>query len=203
MIEVNVLKNQLVVTEREQITSGSVNVYAVHFHFTSDWDELEKVAVFQAPGIIINVPINNNIAVIPWEVMTTPGVIVQLGVYGIKTLTTILPTIWTNLGTVVEGVIIGDAESTGHTPDIYETILQKFKEIDEELKGIHSDIRTDNEIYQIINEYLTKNPPSVDSSTLSVLINNYFEKNPIKGITREEVQQMIDETVGSAIRSGY
>lgn len=203
MIEVNAIKNQLTITEREQITSGSVNVYYVHFHFSSHWDDLEKVAVFRTPSTTINIPIVDNKCVIPWEVTTTPGISIQLGVYGVKALEIVLPTIWTNLGMVLEGVIIGDAESGDHTPDIYDAILENIDSLRNDVNAIADDIPTDDGIRAIIEEYLRDNPPSIGNNVIEMAIQNYFKLNPIKTLTREDVQQMIDDSVGAAIADGY
>lgn len=230
MFEVNAVKNQLSITDREPITSGSVNVYQVHFHFTSHWDGLEKIAVFKTPDMTINIPIENNLAVVPWEVTTTPGYVIRLGVYGLKVREVVLPTIWTTLATVEEGVVIGDAESGDHTPDIYDTFLRKLEDLEkripneDSLKEIVTEIvETSNKIKETIVEYLQNNPPEVPEDVLNNLVENYFEENPIEtlneedvkqiiqnyltenqvGVTEERVQEMIDATVGSAIRDGY
>lgn len=230
MIEANVLKNQITLTEKEQITSGSVNVYYVHFHFSSHWDDLERVAVFKTPSTTINVPIEDDVCVVPWEVTTTPGIAIRMGVYGIKASKVILPTIWTSLATVVEGVFIGDAESGDHTPDIYDTILGKIqefletlKDLKDDVKSIEDDIPTDNEIYMIIDRYLKEHPPGIDQTTIETTINNYLKEHPIEsltaeqvnnlikqyiannqvGITEQRVQEMIDTSVGAAIADGY
>lgn len=229
MIELNVLKNSISITERETIISGSVNVNYVHFHFSSHWDGLERVAVFKNPIKTINVPIVNDQCVVPWEVTTKPGLSIQMGVYGIKASEVILPTIWINLGTVIEGVFIGDAESGEHTPDVYDAILSKIQELLNEFNNLKSDvgsvsddIPSDDEIYMIIarylrehppgidqsvietiiKNYLVKNPPSIDSSTIEQSVANYLESNPV-GITEERVQEMINQSVGAAIADGY
>lgn len=200
MIEANALKNQLTITEREQITSGSVNVYQVHFHFSSHWDGLEKIAVFKTPGTTINVPIIKDVCVIPWEVTTTPGYTIRMGIYGLKTMEVILPTIWTNLATVVEGVFIGDAESGEHTPDIYDAFLAKLGKIDGEIKSIKDeidavadDIPTDDEIYMIIQRFLKENPLGIEQSTIEIAIKNYLQQNPIETLTTDQVNNLIKE----------
>lgn len=204
MFEISVLKNQLSITDREHITSGSVNVYQVHFHFSSHWDDLEKVAIFKTPDTTINVLIENNLVVVPWEVTTTPGYSIRIGVYGIKAGEVILPTVWGLLETIEEGVIIGDAESGDHTPDIYDAILGKVEEVNGKLDGLTNSM---DELYKelpiMIAEYLEENPPSIPQDTLNQIINNYLDQNPIQTLTREEVQQMINETVGAAISDGY
>lgn len=223
MIEASALKNRLSITEKELITSGSVNVYTVHFHFSSHWDDLEKIAVFRTQDAIINIPVEDNKAVIPWEVTTTPGYTIRIGVYGIKAGEIILPTIWASLGMIDEGVIIGDAESGDHTPDIYDAILQKVSAIDKNLDAIHKEldnlynaIPDDDELEAIIirilkettvlkdqvSDYLKENPPIVSEETLAQMINNYLSNNQV-GITEERVLELINQTVGAAIRDGY
>lgn len=205
MIEANVLKNAITLTEREQMTSGSVNVYHVHFHFSSHWDDLEKVAIFKTPTTIINVPIEDNVCVVPWEVTTTPGLTVDLGVYGIKASQIILPTIWIRLGTIVEGVFIGEAESGDHTPDIYDAILSKMHELLEEVQSIKDVTLSSEDIETIIERYF-KEHPSTDSGLTAEQVNNlikqYLTNNQV-GITEKRVQEMIDTTVGAAIADGY
>lgn len=223
MIEISVLKNQLSITEREPITSGSVNVYTVHFHFSSHWDGLEKIAIFRTPETIINVLVEDNKAVVPWEVTLTPGFAIRVGVYGIQAGEVILPTVWGLLNTVEEGVIIGDAESGEHTPDIYDTILQKVNEVNnglatlqEEMNNLRDEIPSDDEltaiierilessntIQEVVNSYLKANPPEISEQTLSEAITNYLTENQI-GITEERVLELINQTVGAAISDGY
>lgn len=191
MIEVNALKNQLVITEREQITSGSVNVDYVHFHFNSFWDGLEKIAVFKTPSKTINVPIVDNECVVPWEVTATPGVQIRMGVYGIKPNETILPTIWTNFATVVEGVFIGDAESGEHTPDIYDAILSALEELDSEIYDLEGDILSEDEIREIVENYLKEHPIDVDKETIKSAVVDYLKQNP-PTIDEESIQEIIE-----------
>lgn len=200
MIEANVVKNSITLTEKEQMTSGSVNVYHVHFHFSSHWDDLEKVAIFKTPTTIINVPIEDGSCVVPWEVTTTPGLIVDLGVYGIKASQVILPTVWVRLGTIVEGVFIGEAESGDHTPDIYDAILSKiqelldkFGELEDDVRDFRDDVPTDDEIFALIVRYLKENPQIVDKSTIEKIIKEYLDKNPIEGVTPEQVNNLIEQ----------
>lgn len=205
MIEANVLKNSITLTEREQMTSGSVNVYHVHFHFSSHWDDLEKVAIFKTPTTIINVPIEDNVCVVPWEVTTTPGLTVDLGVYGIKASQVILPTIWIRLGVIVEGVFIGEAESGDHTPDIYDAILSTVQELLEEVQSIKDVTLSSEDIETIVDQYFKEHPPANTGLTVEQvnnLIKQYLTNNQI-GVTEERVQEMIDTTVGAAIADGY
>lgn len=183
MIEVTAQKTRLTVDVTEQITSGSVNVYTVHFHFGSPWDGLEKVAVFNVPGKTINVPVReDDTCVIPWEVTTSYGLILRMGVYGIKTGEVVLPTIWASLGTIVQGVILGDAESGEHTPDIYDLILSKFDEItsliqaiNDRIEEVADDIPTADEITSVLIYYLRDHPSSLYPPIQQYLTDNQIE----------------------------
>lgn len=131
---VNVNKNLIEVKTVETITSGSSNVYVMKFNFSSEWSELERVAVFRKNS---ETPVNilldeTNQCMIPWEVMTTPNAVITFGVYGTMQGNVVLPTIWANGGIVVEGVITG-IELEPPTPDIYQQILSRLSYIENNL----------------------------------------------------------------------
>lgn len=180
MIEVNVLKNGITLNETERLTSGSVNVYPIHFHFSHHWDGLEKVAVFRTSLISINMPVSeDDIAMMPWEVTTTVGLDVRMGVCGIKAGEIVLPTVWTTLGKVVEGAKVADAESGDHTPDIYDLILVKIQEFidglqafEDELDTVRDEIPTNDEIISIVWQYIINHPDSLYS-----VVKNYLTTN--------------------------
>ena len=103
-------KNQLSVRAREPITSGSVNVYSVRFEFSEDWEEMDKIACFRSGSQIISVPLGAaGECTIPWEVTDPDDIGKKLfaGVYGTKNGNVVLPTIWTSLGEILEGVTFG------------------------------------------------------------------------------------------------
>lgn len=102
-------KNQLTVREKEPVTSGSVNVYPVRFEFSSDWDGLEKTAVFQAGCMEKTVSLTGGACTVPAEVLSEPGYYLMAGVCGKQGESTVLPTIWANLGLILEGAVTGDA----------------------------------------------------------------------------------------------
>lgn len=197
MIEVTAQKTRLIVDVTEQITSGSVNVYTVHFHFGTPWDGLEKVAVFNVPGKTINVPVQpDDTCIIPWEVTLSPGYNLRLGVYGIRTMEVVLPTIWASLGNIVQGVVLGSAGSGEHTPDIYDAILAKFEDIDgliqelrDKIEEVRGEIPTNEEIVSIILYYLLDNP-----SSIYPVITEYLQSNDV------EIEEGIKKLVIAAIQ---
>ena len=117
-------KNQLSVREKEPITSGSVNVYPVRFDFSEDWDGLEKTAIFQAGCMEKTVSLTGGACTVPAEVLSEPGgYYLMAGVCGKQGESTILPTIWANLGLILEGAVIGDASEPTPPPEGWQEAL--------------------------------------------------------------------------------
>lgn len=115
-------KNQLTVRKKEPITSGSVNIYTTRFEFSPDWQGLTTKAVFKGSGTTKTVLLDGGECVIPWEVLTSHGQPLMAGVFG--TLDdTVLPTIWANLGTILEGVPTDGEGTKPPTPDLWEQEL--------------------------------------------------------------------------------
>jgi len=110
-------KNQLAVREKEPVTSGSVNVYPVRFEFSSDWDGLEKTAVFQAGCKEIAVSLTGGACTVPAEVLSEPGYFLMAGVCGRQGESTVLPTVWANLGLISEGAVTGEAPEPAPPPE--------------------------------------------------------------------------------------
>lgn len=119
-------KNKLVVQAREAMTSGSVNTYTVLFKFPPDWDDMEKTALLKARGETFPILLGDDSqCIIPWEVLSKPGVMVEAGVYGTRDGEIVLPTIWCSLGTILEGATLGD-KAQPPTPGVYEQILDEL-----------------------------------------------------------------------------
>ena len=133
----NVNKNNIKVTERETITSGSVNAFECEFVFSDDWDILQRTVSFKADDTVISVMLdNNNRCIIPWEVLATPDVELYVGVVGYGDMGTeakeddiTLPTIWAYLGTIVHGTNDGE-DPTPPTPGVYEQIMIKLADLE-------------------------------------------------------------------------
>lgn len=101
-------KNKLIMNQRDPLTSGMVNTASVCFEFSTDWDGLTRTAVFEAGEerrvVVLD---EDNACVIPWEVLTKPGISLMTGVYGTRGDEVVLPTVRTSLGTILQGVSSG------------------------------------------------------------------------------------------------
>lgn len=117
-------KNKLAVLEREAVTSGSVNAYGVSFEFSEDWAGLNKTAVFQAGCASREVLLGpEGACVVPWEVLRVPGYQLKAGVCGKQGGEVVLPTVWADLGEILEGVPAGG--SPPPTPELWEQELAR------------------------------------------------------------------------------
>ena len=120
-------KVYLKLNEKEMLTSGSVNVYEVQFTFDSDWDGLDRMAVFRAGNKSRAVLLDEtNRCMIPWEVLQTSRQTLYAGVYGSLNGETVLPTIWTSLGTIIPGTNTAEL-SAPPTPSIWDDLLQQVR----------------------------------------------------------------------------
>ena len=118
-------KALLEVREREPVTSGSVNACQVRFTFSGDWEGLSKTAVFRAGDQSRAVPLDNSgETAIPWEILKKPDCRLSAGVYGQRGEDMVLPTVWADLGPVLEGAAPG-AEAQPPTPDLWRRELDR------------------------------------------------------------------------------
>ncbi len=123
MTELHADKANLTVCRRELLTSGGVNAAAVRFTFSEDWAGLERTAVFRAGPVSRSVRLDErNTCAVPWEVLERHGPRLECGVCGRRGETLVLPTLWADLGTILEGAAPGEA-ARPPTPDLWEQAL--------------------------------------------------------------------------------
>lgn len=125
MVELYAEKNQLHVRRKEPLTSGSVNVYEARFSFSPEWEGLSKTAVFRCGELSVSLLLGEEgTCSLPWEVLDNPGRRLYAGVYGTRGMELVLPTVWADLGTVLEGASPGEGAHPP-TPDLWEQELAK------------------------------------------------------------------------------
>lgn len=107
-------KAQLDVRQREPITSGSENAHQLRFEFSPEWEGLEKTAIFQAGCAESAAALTGGACTIPPEVLKAPGYFLMAGVCGKAGETLVMPTVWANLGLILEGAA---PPSGGGAPD--------------------------------------------------------------------------------------
>lgn len=141
-------KNILDAMELEPLTSGSVNVYQCKFQFDDAWDGLTKIVTFQSGPIAKSVQLGvTPECTIPWEVLQQPNRLLMIGVCGMQSEDTVLPTIWVKAGNIKPGAEIGD-DTNPPTPSIYQQILAEIGDLTElNTEDKSSLVAAINEIY--------------------------------------------------------
>lgn len=129
VIRINLSKNEAVVTEREKITSGQVNMVSVKFTFSDEWKELKRLAVFTSGEITKTRELDDtNECFVPAEVTLKKGLPVLCGVYGTKDGVLVIPSVYAFLGIVEQGAE-PDNDETVKTPGVIEQLYARFERV--------------------------------------------------------------------------
>ena len=145
-------KNQLVMKEKDIITSGSAGIYEIQLEFSSEWAGLTRTAVFKAGAEKRSILLDEtNGCVIPWEVMAHPNVHLFVGVYGTDGSEVVLPTVWCDLGVILTGVNPGSG-ARPPSPDLWERALGR--------KGGKLDYTSDGELGLYSGDRLLSSVPA-------------------------------------------
>lgn len=107
MFRIQIDKTQVKVLETEPMTSGSIGIYELRVGFSSHWDGFEKTAIFYTGDrdTVIRVLLDkNDSCIIPFEVLSEPGMEVFVGVCGVKGDKLKIPTVAVSIGKVQTGI---------------------------------------------------------------------------------------------------
>ena len=138
-IKLRVTGNVLEVIERPGvITSGAVGL-PVEFVFDSQWDGLQKTAVFKAGDKIVTVADPEMGTVVPWEVLTLPNLFLQVGVYGAKSDgTVVIPTLWAKVAGIYTGTDPTGDPATAHTLPVWQALQAKLSNHEGDTQNPHN-----------------------------------------------------------------
>ena len=179
-----------------------MNAYTVAFSFDSIWDGLDRTAVFQAGDSKISVILDDtNQCQIPWEVLENPRRTLEVGVYGTRNGTVVLPTAWVSLGEIKQGVSLGD-NNQPPTPDVYGQILQAAKDAEDIAQGVRDDAdsgKFDGEVGPIGPQGYTYTPAVSERGVISWANNGGLPNPSPVNITGPQGQpgETPDITVGT------
>lgn len=136
MFLANVTKNSIKVSGKELLTSGSSNSNHIYFNFSEDWDNLVRIVVFRTSleKIAVSMVENQKVVPIPWECLSTVGETIFVGVYGMNGANEIiLPTIWTEVGRVVDAVTVFNSESPSPTENVLATLVDAVEALGQDI----------------------------------------------------------------------
>lgn len=139
MIRLSATKAELAVVENEVVTSGAQRVFACAFALSEDWDGLDRTAVFRAGTRSVSVLLGGeNAAVVPWEVLQTPGITLHIGLYGAGPDGLVLPTIWAEVGMIRPGAYPG-GDALPPTPGAYDQLVETAKHAEAVAESVRAD----------------------------------------------------------------
>lgn len=125
--------NSVAVTGADTLVAGTVGLQ-VQVSFDSTWDKLEKTAVFRANGKTMDCIRITDQAVIPWELLQTPGCHLWAGIYGSGENGRIqIPTIWADLGCIQKGADPSGDESAEPSKPIWQQLSDEVEAALEEI----------------------------------------------------------------------
>lgn len=115
-----------------ELTVGMVGA-PVEFDFSSEWDGLGKIAVFTCDGTRDVILDAEGKAVVPHEILTTPGMDVEVGVYAVREdgTTWPAPTPVCRIGRVKTGADPSGDESYPPTPSVGEQLQNQINSLGE------------------------------------------------------------------------
>lgn len=128
MIRISVSRADATVLETETLTAGRIGLVC-EFVFSSDWDDLEKVAVFDGEVTKEVALDENNRAIVPAECMATAGYKLRCGVTGLNAeQVVVLPTVYVNAGKIRESAEIADSSIEEITPSLASQVISRANE---------------------------------------------------------------------------
>lgn len=123
MIRLNVSLADATVTETETLTAGRVGL-TCGFTFSSEWDGLMKVAVFEGAETIEVALGTATVAVIPPECMSTAGYNLRIGAYGLSPANAVvIPTVWAKAGKIKDSAAPDEDSFAPATPELVGQII--------------------------------------------------------------------------------
>ena len=131
MIKIEVHSTRAVIRYQEPLTVG-LRGAKVRFSFGTPWEGLIKTAVFRQGEKTVAVADVGDEATIPGEVLMTPGMPVQIGVYGRDSAgTVVIPTVWATTQPVRPGTDPEGDPSTEPTPGLWEQMQGKMGSLEQ------------------------------------------------------------------------
>lgn len=178
--------------DRKRIPAGKpVSGLTVSVEFTDPvWEDMIKTVVFRGTGSRI-AEFDGKTAVIPWEVLTEPGVRIWFGIFGHNPETGMqLPLIEVDIGATERAT---DPLADPGT----EPTLPIWAQLQEEIEQLKQAGVSEEKIAQIVADYLTKNPPTVSEKDPTVPA---WAKNKEKPeYTAQEVGALSQDSLDGAI----
>lgn len=124
----------LIITEKERLISGSINIYTCEFILDSSWDGYMVTAVFSTANRLVNKAVVDGKCEIPTEVLR-PNTRLRIGIFGNDGVRT-RPTTYSEWIPVEQGADTGGRTGRPPSPTVYEEWMNALdKQYDEWAKA--------------------------------------------------------------------
>lgn len=153
----------------EPVPRGIVGAVVSVAYTDPAWDSLRKTVVFRGAVTKDVLDAGNEVA-IPTETVSSAGVTLYMGVYGVDAENNVvIPTVWTELG-VVQGAATpsGDASTDSSLP-----VWAQVQDMIGDLDALNSEVKSN--LVAAINEVLAK---SGNAETVQKIVEEYLKANP-------------------------
>ena len=138
--------------QSEPLTSGMVG-QTIEFEYSPDFDGLTLTAVFTNGKTTVDVLNPGNQCVIPHEVLGTVGTLVKVGVYAVRGDELVIPTVYANIGIVLNGADpSGDVSADPTLPVWAQTQAMIGKLNDLDTKAKNNLVAAVNEVKEITDD---------------------------------------------------
>lgn len=139
MILIDVSGTSAVIRKQAELTTGLIGATA-QFRFDDTWDDLKRIAVFRAGTMVRDAIDVAEKTVIPWEVLSTAGVPLEIGVYGKNgDGSVVIPTIWTKTRNIKLGTDPSGDESLVPPVPVWEEMLNLVQEANDLAQSLRED----------------------------------------------------------------
>lgn len=136
------------------------------------WNGLQKTVVFRS-AVTKDVLDTGREVVIPAEVVSRAGVNLYMGVYGVDSANNVvIPTIWTELGTVQSAAAPSGDSSTDPSLPVWAQIQTAIGNLDD------LDTVAKSSLVAAVNEALTRGGGEVDPAEVQKIVEDYLKANP-------------------------
>lgn len=115
-------------TDNYYVVADSRNYLYARFSFTPDWDGVIKTAIFrnQCSGVVKNVILENDMCLVPWEVLEQGDASIEVSVFGGDRITANTARFFNHMSGYSED---GSAPDDP-TPDVYTQIINRMADVE-------------------------------------------------------------------------
>lgn len=140
MFVISANRGVLTLDSSETLTSNSAEFYEIKFNFDDVWKDLQNTALIRNKygSYALSVPASG-IITIPWELLTSSGITIEVGLYGTLGTKTLTST-WINLGKVQRGNFADKELTTPTRPATPNISAERIESIEKALDGLNAEI---------------------------------------------------------------